>query len=70
MPTTGRDTDPVFAFVDPTPLIGDRVVREIRPLVEALSETTDRRERRRLEREILRRAAWVRKSLHSPFIWW
>jgi hypothetical protein len=70
MPTTGRDTDPVFAFVDPTPLIGDRVVSEIRPLVEALSETTDRPERRRLEREILRHAAWVRKSLHSPFICW
>jgi hypothetical protein len=52
MPTTGRDTDSVFAFVDPAPLIGDRIVAEIGPMVEALSQTTDLRERRRLEREI------------------
>jgi hypothetical protein len=60
----------VFAFVDPTPLIGERIAAEIGPLVEALSQTTDVRERRRLEREIRRRAQVVRESLSNPFICW
>jgi hypothetical protein len=63
-------TDPVFAFVDPTPLIGERIAAEIGPLVEALSQTTDVRERRPLEREIRRRADGVRESLCNPFICW
>jgi hypothetical protein len=66
----GCDTDPVFAFVDPTPLIGERIAAEIGPLVEALSQTTDVWERRRLKREIRRRAADVRESLCNPFICW
>lgn len=66
----GRDTDPVFAFVDPTPLIGERIAAEIGPLVEALSRTTEERERRRLMREIARRAGDVRASLSNPFICW
>jgi hypothetical protein len=66
----GRDTGPVFAFVDPTPLIGERIAAEIGPLVEALSQTTDVRERRRLMREIRRRAQVVRESLSNPFICW
>jgi hypothetical protein len=65
-----RDTDAVFAFVDPAPLIGERIAAEVRPLLEALSRTTDRWERRRLEREILRRADGVRMSLRNPFICW
>jgi hypothetical protein len=66
----GRDTDPVFAFVDPAPLIGERIAADIGPLVEALSQTTDVRERRRLVREIRRRAHVVRESLSNPFICW
>jgi hypothetical protein len=66
----GRDTDPVFPFVDPAPLIGERIAADIGPLVEALSQTTDVRERRRLVREIRRRAHVVRESLSNPFICW
>jgi hypothetical protein len=65
-----RDTRPVFAFADPTPLMGERIAAEIGPLVEELSHTTDVRERRRLMREIERRAAAVRASLCNPFICW
>jgi hypothetical protein len=65
-----RDTDPVFAFVDPTPLIDERIAAEIGPLVEALSHATDVRERRRLMREIRRRAHVVRESLSNPLICW
>jgi hypothetical protein len=60
----------VFAFVDPAPLIGERIAADIGPLVEALSQTTDVRERRRLVREIRRRAHVVRESLSNPFICW
>jgi hypothetical protein len=60
----------VFAFVDPTPLIGERIASEIAPLVEALNQTTDVRERRRLECEIRRRARDVREALSNPFICW
>jgi hypothetical protein len=60
----------VFAFVDPTPLVGERIAAEVGPLVEALSQTTDVRERRRLMLEIGRRAADVRASLCNPFICW
>jgi hypothetical protein len=60
----------VLAFVDPTPLISERIAREVGPLLEALSQTTDRWERRRLEREILRLADGVRQSLRNPFIFW
>jgi hypothetical protein len=60
----------VFAFVDPAPLMGARIASEIAPLVEELSHTTDVRERRRLQREIRRRARDVRESLGNPFICW
>jgi len=60
----------VFAFVDPTPLIDERIDAEIGPLVEALSHATDVRERRRLMREIRQRAYVVRGSLSNPFICW
>jgi hypothetical protein len=60
----------VLAFVDPTPLISERIAREVAPMLDALRQTTDRRERRRLEREILRRADGVRQSLRNPFILW
>jgi hypothetical protein len=66
----GRDTDPVFAFVDPTPLIDERIAADIGPLVEALSHATEERERRRIMREIRRRAHVVRESLCNPFICW
>jgi hypothetical protein len=60
----------VLAFVDPTPLISERIATEVAPLLDALRHTTDRWERRRLEREILRRADGVRQSLRNPFILW
>jgi hypothetical protein len=62
--------DSVLAFVDPTPLISERIATEVAPLLDALSQTTDRWERRRLEREILRLAVGVRQSLRNPFIFW
>ena len=60
----------MLAFVDPTPLISDRIATEVAPLLDALRQTTDRWERRRLAREILRRADGVRQSLRNPFIFW
>ena len=65
-----RHTCAVVAFVDPTPLIAERIVEEVAPLLDALSQTTDLRERRRLEREILRRADGVRKPFRRPLICW
>jgi hypothetical protein len=60
----------VFAFVEPTPLIEERIAAEIGPLPETLSQTTDVWERWRLKREIRRRADDVRESLCNPFICW
>jgi hypothetical protein len=66
----GRDTESMLAFVDPAPLIAERIAAEVAPLLDPLSQTTDLRERRRLEREILQHADGVRKSLRSVFICW
>ena len=69
MRTTGAILNPVFAFVDPRPLIDERIAAEIEPLVEALSQTTDRRDRRRIKREIRWRLEEI-ESLRSAICCW
>jgi hypothetical protein len=63
MGSPGRDTDRVTAVVDPTPLIEERIAAEAGLLREALSQTSDQKDRKRLEREIRRRRHKVRMSI-------
>ena len=63
MCSPGRDCDPVTVFVDPTPLIEERIAAEIGLLGEALSQTSDQKDRKHLEREIRRRRHKVRMSI-------
>jgi hypothetical protein len=70
MGSPGRDTDRVTAFVDPTPLIEERIAAEVGPLREALNQTTDPKDRKRLEREIRRRGRQVRMTIvFAPASW-
>jgi hypothetical protein len=60
----------VSEFIDPTPLIEERIAAEVGPLREALSHTLDRNGRRRLKREIRRRERRIRLSfLVAPERW-
>jgi hypothetical protein len=67
----GRDTDPVAEFVDPTPPIEERIAPEVGSLREVLTQTTDPRDRKRLERELRRPARQIRLSIIiAPASWW
>jgi hypothetical protein len=58
------------AFVDPTPLIEERIAAEVGPLRTALNQTTDPKDRKRLEREIRRRGRQVRMTIVlAPAAW-
>jgi hypothetical protein len=60
----------VTAFVDPTPLIEERIATEVGSLREALNQTTDPKDRKRLEREIRRRGRQVRMTIVlAPASW-
>jgi hypothetical protein len=60
----------VTAFVDPMPLIDERIAAEVGPLREALSQTADPKVRKRLEREIRRRGRQVRTTIIlAPASW-
>jgi hypothetical protein len=70
MRSRGARLLPMAEFIDPTPLIDERIAAEVAPLREALSHTTDPRHRIRLERRIRRREHRVRLAvLSAPASW-
>jgi hypothetical protein len=64
------DADRMAAFVDPTPLIEERIATAVAPLREALNRTADPTKRTRLEREIRRRSREVRLATAVAHVYW
>jgi hypothetical protein len=57
-------------IVDPTPIIEERIAAEVGPLREQLANTTDPKERKKLESEIRAREQKIRLAvLGSRALW-
>jgi hypothetical protein len=59
-----------MSVFDPSALIEQRVREELAPLQQQLDAMTDRRQRRKLKREMRRRERDIRKALSGPGVWW
>lgn len=60
----------LMSVFDPSALVEERISEELEPLHQRLDETTDQRERRSIEREMLRRERAIRKGLSGNSVAW
>ena len=64
------DTGDVSEIVDPTSIVDERIAAELGPLREELSNATDPKERKRIQRAIRRGEEQIRREvLGSPAHW-
>jgi hypothetical protein len=59
----GRDTRAVSEIVDPTPIVEERIAAELGPLREELSDATESKERKRIQREMRRQEKRIRREV-------
>jgi hypothetical protein len=60
----------VSEIVDPTPIVEERIAAELAPLREELSNATEPKELKRIQRAIRRREEQIRREvLGSPAHW-
>jgi len=60
----------VSEIVDPTPIVEERIAAELGPLRDDLSNATESRERKRIQREMRRQEKRIRREVLGPRALW
>jgi hypothetical protein len=60
----------VSDIVDPTPIVEERIAAELGPLREELSNATESKERKRIQRELRRKERRIRRAALGPRALW